>query len=85
MAIAARIALYSSPISVASHRVRFILAEKGINVDVINVEAGITNEDLIDLNPDQTTPTHDAGRPGVAGTFATRHVPIAAGLVFFIA
>ena len=61
MAIAARgrslIALYSSPNSVASHRVRFILAEKGINVDVIDVEPGIPNEDLIDLNPEQTTPT----------------------------
>jgi RNA polymerase-associated protein len=51
------IALYSSPISVASHRVRFILAEKGINVEVIDVEAGIPNEDLVDLNPDQSTPT----------------------------
>jgi RNA polymerase-associated protein len=42
---------------VASHRVRFVLAEKGINVEVIDVEPGVPNEDLVDLNPDQSTPT----------------------------
>ncbi len=50
-------ALYSSPTSLQSHRVRFVLAEKGINVEVVDVDPADPPEDLIDLNPDQTTPT----------------------------
>ena len=30
-------ALYSSETGLDSHRVRFVIAEKGINVDIINV------------------------------------------------
>ena len=30
-------ALYSSETSLDCHRVRFVLAEKGINVDIVNV------------------------------------------------
>ena len=30
-------ALYSSDTGMESHRVRFVLAEKGINVDIVNV------------------------------------------------
>ena len=51
-------ALYSSDRSIHCHRVRFVLAEKGINVDIINVT---NNEsaaaDLAELNPYNETPT----------------------------
>lgn len=63
-------ALYSHDRSIHCHRVRFVLAEKGINVDIIDV----TNDesaaaDLAELNPYNETPTlvdrdlllHDAG------------------------
>jgi RNA polymerase-associated protein len=63
-------ALYSHDRSIQCHRVRFVLAEKGINVDIIDV----TNDesaaaDLAELNPYNETPTlvdrdlllHDAG------------------------
>lgn len=51
-------ALYSSDRSIHCHRVRFVLAEKGINVDIID----ITNDesasaDLAELNPYNETPT----------------------------
>ena len=63
-------ALYSSDNNIHCHRVRFVLAEKGINVDIIDVT---NNEsaaaDLAELNPYNETPTlvdrdlllHDAG------------------------
>ena len=51
-------ALYSSDRSIECHRVRFVLAEKGINVDIIDVT---NNEsaaaDLAELNPYNETPT----------------------------
>lgn len=51
-------ALYSSDRSIHCHRVRFVLAEKGINVDIIDVS---NNEsaaaDLAELNPYNETPT----------------------------
>ncbi len=51
-------ALYSSDRSIHCHRVRFVLAEKGINVDIIDVS---NNEsaaaDLTELNPYNETPT----------------------------
>lgn len=51
-------ALYSSDHSIHCHRVRFVLAEKGINVDIIDVS---NNEsaaaDLAELNPYNETPT----------------------------
>lgn len=50
-------ALFSSPTSIHSHRVRFVLAEKGINVEVVDVDPANPPEDLIDLNPYQTIPT----------------------------
>jgi len=50
-------ALYSSPTSIHSHRVRFVLAEKGINVEVVDVDPADPPEDLIDLNPYQSIPT----------------------------
>lgn len=50
-------ALFSSPTSLQSHRVRCVLAEKGINVEVVDVDPAQPPEDLIDLNPYQTIPT----------------------------
>ena len=51
-------ALYSSDNCIHCHRVRFVLAEKGINVDIIDVS---NNEsaaaDLAELNPYNETPT----------------------------
>lgn len=50
-------ALYSAPESVHSHRARFVLAEKGIKVEIVSVDPDNPPEDLIDLNPYNTVPT----------------------------
>ncbi|HLF31392.1 MAG TPA: glutathione S-transferase N-terminal domain-containing protein [Xanthomonadales bacterium] len=62
MAVSARgrstMALYSSETCMESHRVRFVLAEKGINVDIVNVsEDESAAEDLAELNPYNEAPT----------------------------
>ncbi|OAI47717.1 stringent starvation protein A [Gammaproteobacteria bacterium SCGC AG-212-F23] len=49
--------LYSSALDIMSHRVRIVLAEKGVAVDVINVDNNDKMEDLLELNPYGTTPT----------------------------
>ncbi|MDQ2069523.1 glutathione S-transferase N-terminal domain-containing protein [Natronospira bacteriovora] len=49
--------LFSYPDSIESHRIRFVLSEKGINHESVLVENGQIPEDLIDLNPYQTVPT----------------------------
>ncbi|NNG11610.1 MAG: stringent starvation protein A [Halobacteria archaeon] len=49
--------LFSSPTCPESHRVRMVLAEKGITVEIVDVTAGHKPEDLIDLNPYNTVPT----------------------------
>ena len=46
--------LFSSPTSPDSHRVRMVLAEKGITVEIVDVDANSKAEDLIDLNPYNT-------------------------------
>jgi len=51
------IVLYSSPTSIHSHRARFVLAEKGITCEIIDVDPDNPPEDLIDLNPYQKTLT----------------------------
>jgi RNA polymerase-associated protein len=51
-------ALYSSETSLDCHRVRFVLAEKGINVDIVNISADESAAaDLAELNPYNQTPT----------------------------
>ncbi|MFP6806877.1 MAG: glutathione S-transferase N-terminal domain-containing protein [Pseudomonadales bacterium] len=40
-----------------SQRVRLVLAEKGVSVEIIDVEKGIMPEDLADLNPYNSLPT----------------------------
>ena len=49
--------LFSDSTDIHSHRVRIVLAEKGINVDIIYVEQANPPEDLIELNPYATVPT----------------------------
>lgn len=49
--------LYSSALDIFSHRTRMVLAEKGVSVDILNVEPGEKSEDLFELNPYGTTPT----------------------------
>ena len=49
--------LFSGPTDIWSHRVRVVLAEKGINIDIINVADGSRPEDLLVLNPYNTVPT----------------------------
>ncbi len=49
--------LFSRPTDAHSHRVRFVLAEKGITYDVVDIEGDDLPEDLIDLNPYNTVPT----------------------------
>ena len=51
-------ALYSTDTSLDCHRVRFVLAEKGINVDIVNVsEDESAAADLAELNPYNEAPT----------------------------
>jgi len=51
-------ALYSSDRNIHCHRVRFVLAEKGINVDIINISSDESaTADLAELNPYNETPT----------------------------
>ncbi|SPP31899.1 Stringent starvation protein A [Arsenophonus endosymbiont of Aleurodicus floccissimus] len=61
MAVAANkrsvMTLFSGPTDIFSHQVRIVLAEKGVSVEIENVEAGNLPQDLIDLNPYQTVPT----------------------------
>lgn len=40
-----------------SHRVRIVLAEKGVTVDIINVDGNERPEELADLNPYNSLPT----------------------------
>lgn len=49
--------LYSDPLDIYCHRVRIVLAEKGVNVEIINVHVDDKPEDLIHLNPYDTVPT----------------------------
>jgi len=49
--------LYSDGSDHLSHRVRMVLAEKGINHEIVNVDPENLPEDLVDLNPYNATPT----------------------------
>lgn len=49
--------LFSDGNDLLSHRVRMVLAEKGINHEIINIDPDNLPEDLIDLNPYNTAPT----------------------------
>jgi RNA polymerase-associated protein len=49
--------LYSNPTDIYCHQVRIVLAEKGVSVDILNVDDNHPCEDLVDLNPYNTVPT----------------------------
>jgi len=49
--------LYSDPRDHYSHRVRMVLAEKGVTVDIVDVSARRPPQSLAELNPYNTVPT----------------------------
>jgi RNA polymerase-associated protein len=51
--------LYSGSVDIFSHRVRIVLAEKGVSVEVINTDISEKDklEDLLELNPYGNSPT----------------------------
>ena len=49
--------LFSAPDDPWSHRTRIVIAEKAIEIDIVDVDPGKYPEDLLDLNPYHTTPT----------------------------
>ncbi len=49
--------LFSGADDIYSHRVRMVLAEKGINVEIVDVSDSDKPEDLLDLNPYADVPT----------------------------
>ena len=49
--------LFSHPTDPHSHRTRIVLAEKNINVEIVDVDSAHLPEDLMDLNPYQSVPT----------------------------
>ncbi len=49
--------LFSAPSDPWSHRTRIVLAEKGISIELVNVDPQRLPEDLLDLNPYHSVPT----------------------------
>ena len=49
--------LYSQALDIYCHQVRIVLAEKGVSVDVWDVDENNPSQDLLDLNPYNTMPT----------------------------
>lgn len=49
--------LYSDPLSPLCHRVRMVLAEKGIAVDVVDVDSNDLPDEVLEFNPYGTVPT----------------------------
>ena len=49
--------LYSGALDIYSHRVRIVLAEKGVAVEVNHLDSKDKLEDLLELNPYGTSPT----------------------------
>jgi RNA polymerase-associated protein len=49
--------LHSGALDVYSHRVRIVLAEKGVNVDILHIDPNNAPEDLANLNPYCSVPT----------------------------
>ena len=53
----ASMTLFSDPRDHYSHRVRMVLCEKGVTVDVVDVDPSQRPEDLAEINPYGTLPT----------------------------
>lgn len=49
--------LFSGALDARSHKARIVLAEKGVTVDILNVDPKEPPRDLIDINPYGTIPT----------------------------
>jgi len=49
--------LFSDPTCPYCHRVRMVIAEKRINIEIVNVDAQALPEELLELNPYGTVPT----------------------------
>ena len=49
--------LFSSGLCPHSHSVRMVLAEKGITVEIVDIDINEKPEDLLDLNPYNSVPT----------------------------
>ena len=49
--------LFSDPTCQYSHRVRIVLAEKGVTVDIEDIEANAVTEEILEANPYGTLPT----------------------------
>lgn len=49
--------LFSNPTDIWSHRTRFVLAEKDVTLDIVDVDGRALPEDLLELNPYQSLPT----------------------------
>lgn len=57
MAATNRLGCYSDPADHYCHRVRLVLAEKGVSVDIVDVEAGQCPVALAEVNPYASVPT----------------------------
>ncbi|MDH3354875.1 MAG: glutathione S-transferase N-terminal domain-containing protein [Chromatiales bacterium] len=49
--------LFTGDTDIYSHRIRLVMAEKGVNAEMVSVAPGERNEDLIELNPYNSLPT----------------------------
>ena len=49
--------LFSDPICQFSHRVRIVLAEKGVTVEIENTETDCVTDEILEANPYGTLPT----------------------------
>jgi stringent starvation protein A len=50
-------ALHSGALDIYSHRVRIVLAEKGVSVDILHIDPNSPPRELLELNPYSTVPT----------------------------
>ncbi|MBC3949458.1 MULTISPECIES: glutathione S-transferase N-terminal domain-containing protein [Pseudomonas] len=57
MGVTNRLACYSDPADHYSHRVRIVLAEKGVSAEIIDVVTGTHPPKLIEVNPYGSVPT----------------------------
>nr|WP_314876596.1 glutathione S-transferase N-terminal domain-containing protein [uncultured Pseudomonas sp.] len=57
MGVTNRLACYSDPADHYSHRVRLVLAEKGVSVQIIDVDSGRVPPKLVEVNPYASVPT----------------------------
>jgi DNA-binding NtrC family response regulator len=76
--------LFSAPDDPWSHRTRIVIAEKAIEIEIVDVAPGKYPEDLLDLNPYHTTPTlmpplreRRSDIPALVTAFLARHAPAA--------